>query len=90
MFRGGCPHRSLDDFLADDKLRLINRNGGSGTRVLFDMLLDDLKYGRDREKIKGYDVESKSHNAVACAIASKKADWGIGISAQPKCTTSNS
>ncbi len=84
MFRGGCPHRSLDDFLADDKLRLINRNGGSGTRVLFDMLLDKLKYESDRKNIKGYDVESKSHNAVACAIASKKADWGIGICSAAK------
>ena len=84
MFRCGCPHRSLDDFLADDKLRLINRNGGSGTRVLFDMLLDKLKYESDRKNIKGYDVESKSHNAVACAIASKKADWGIGICSAAK------
>ncbi len=84
MFQKGCTHKSLDDFLGDDKLRLINRNTGSGTRVLFDMLLDDLKYGRDRKNIKGYDVESKSHNAVACAVASKKADWGIGICSAAK------
>ena len=84
MFRKGCQHKTLGDFLRDNKLRLINRNTGSGTRVLFDMLLEDLKYKSDRKNIKGYDVESKSHNAVACAIASKKADWGIGICSAAK------
>ncbi len=78
--RSDCrDKKSLDDFLSDENLMFINRNGGSGTRVLFDMLLSERKYSSKTEKIKGYDIESKSHNAVACAVAAKKADWGIGI-----------
>ncbi len=70
----------LEDFIKEKKLRMINRNKGSGTRVLFDMYLkkmgdfDDLS-----ESIRGYEVESKSHNAVAASIATRKADWGIAI-----------
>lgn len=85
MFRGGYSGKSLDDFLSDGKLTLINRNNGSGTRILFDMLIDEFagKNGLDvdefKKNIKGYNIESKSHNSVACAIAAKKADWGIGI-----------
>lgn len=85
MFRGGYSGRSLDDFLSDRKLTIINRNNGSGTRILFDMLIDQFagKNGLDadefKKNIKGYNIESKSHNSVACAIAARKADWGIGI-----------
>jgi len=71
---------NIYDFLKNKKLRMINRNKGSGTRVLFDMYLKKMG---DLEKlsqtIKGYEVESKSHNAVAAAIATKKADWGVAI-----------
>jgi len=69
------------------ELRMLNRTRGAGTRVLLDLLLDDL--ARDsgvtpaelRAGIAGYDAETRSHNAVAAAVASGRADWGLGIEA---------
>ncbi len=52
--------------------RLVNRNRGSGTRVLVDRLLQ----GR---KPDGYDFEVRSHQAVAAAVVSGRADWGVCI-----------
>ncbi|MFH1431645.1 MAG: molybdopterin biosynthesis protein [archaeon] len=83
-------HKSIDEFLDDDELLFINRNGGSGTRILTDMLIDEYarKRGVDadavRGRIRGFDNEAKSHNAVACAVAAGKADWGIGILSSAK------
>ncbi len=34
-----------------------------------------------RAGIAGYDAETRSHNAVAAAVASGRADWGLGIEA---------
>ena len=34
-----------------------------------------------RADIAGYDVETRSHNAVAAAVATGRADWGLGIEA---------
>ena len=51
---------------------LINRNAGSGTRILTDRLL-----GTARPT--GYWTQAKSHNAVAVAVAQKRADWGMAI-----------
>lgn len=51
---------------------MINRNRGSGTRVLIDGLLQGAKPP-------GYLVEAKSHNAVAAAISQGRADWGVAI-----------
>ena len=53
-------------------LVMVNRNRGSGTRVLIDQLLD----GRTPT---GYPVQSKSHNAVAAAVSQNRADWGVAI-----------
>ena len=58
--------------LADPDCTLVNRNAGSGTRVLVDRLLD----GRQPQ---GYGVQTKSHNAVAASVAQRRADWGIAI-----------
>ena len=55
---------------------MVNRNRGSGTRVLIDRLLER---GDDRLQPPGVYVEVKSHNAVAAAVAQSRADWGIGI-----------
>ena len=52
--------------------RMINRNRGSGTRVLIDELLGDARPP-------GYHLEARSHNAVAAAIAQERADWGVAI-----------
>ncbi|MBR2583524.1 MAG: molybdopterin biosynthesis protein [Oscillospiraceae bacterium] len=63
--------------IAKDGLRYVNRQKGSGTRVLTDYLCD--KYDVDREKIWGYEREETTHNAVAVQIASRSADAGMGI-----------
>ncbi len=51
---------------------MINRNQGSGTRLLIDTLLN----GRQPP---GYSVQARNHSAVAVAIAQGRADWGIAI-----------
>jgi putative molybdopterin biosynthesis protein len=51
---------------------MVNRNRGSGTRVL----LDGLLAGR---RPRGHAVEVRSHNAVAAAIRQGRADWGVAI-----------
>ncbi len=65
--------------------RIVNRTRGSGTRTLFDMELKKLAIEKNVpveqliESLEGYDVEAKTHNAVASAILSGKADAGVGI-----------
>ena len=51
---------------------MVNRNRGSGTRILIDRLLA----GR---RPRGYAVEARSHNAVAAALQQGRADWGVLI-----------
>jgi putative molybdopterin biosynthesis protein len=51
---------------------MVNRNAGSGTRILTDRLLDGAKPS-------GYWSQPKSHNAVAVAVAQNRADWGMAI-----------
>jgi putative molybdopterin biosynthesis protein len=57
----------------------INRQSGAGTRVLLDYHLRLL--GIPNESIKGYQQEEYTHLAVAAAIASGRADCGLGIAA---------
>ncbi len=76
--------RSFEDFLRDD-VRIINRNRGSGTRLLVDKMLRSLseKKGEPFEdlvsKIKGYHCEARTHNGVASAVKNGIADVGIGV-----------
>ncbi len=76
--------RGFEDLLRDD-VTFINRNPGSGTRVLLDMNLKRIaeemgvEFDELRKRIKGYDVEAKTHNAVAVAVLMGKADVGLGI-----------
>jgi putative molybdopterin biosynthesis protein len=79
LFRAGDPrfenHSAQDALkavLADPAALMVNRNAGSGTRVLIDSLLNG---GRPS----GYANQPKSHNAVATAIAQGRADWGVAI-----------
>jgi putative molybdopterin biosynthesis protein len=58
--------------LADPGCVLVNRNRGSGTRILIDRLLGDAHPP-------GYLTEARSHNAVAAAVAQGRADWGVAI-----------
>lgn len=58
-------------------LRYVNRQRGSGTRILMDHLC--RKAGMDTAAIYGYDREEFTHTSVAAQIASGSADAGMGI-----------
>jgi putative molybdopterin biosynthesis protein len=65
--------------------RIINRNTGSGTRVMTDMKLKAIAKQRGVTfeelacRINGYHTEAKTHSAVAAAVKLGKADAGVGI-----------
>lgn len=65
--------------LAGTGVRFINRQKGSGTRVLLDSLLREN--GIDKTKITGYEEELTTHSDVATAISEGRADTGIGLEA---------
>jgi putative molybdopterin biosynthesis protein len=68
----------LEDLLKPD-VRFINRQRGAGTRVLLDYHLGLLSI--EPESIHGYHQEEYTHLAVAAAVASGRADSGLGIAA---------
>ncbi len=69
---------SLQD-LARSDISFVNRQRGAGTRVLLDHELNLLGIAPDQ--VKGYNQEEYTHLAVAAAIASGRADTGLGIAA---------
>jgi putative molybdopterin biosynthesis protein len=71
-FAGRSAEAALRAALADPAILMVNRNAGSGTRVLIDSLLRDAKPP-------GYANQPRSHNAVAAGVAQGRADWGIAI-----------
>ncbi len=84
LVRKGNPRgiKGIEDLL---EATIINRNKGSGTRILLDLLLKEacerkgLKFEEVKGRIKGYNVEAKTHSAVASAVASGRADAGLAI-----------
>ena len=68
--------------LGRDDIVFINRQGGSGTRILLDYRLGQL--GLSPERIRGYADEEFTHMNVAVAVLSGKADAGLGIFAAAK------
>jgi len=80
MFAAGNPKRikGVKDLRRPD-VTLINRQKGSGTRILLDQELRQL--GITPSGLKGYDREVDTHLAVARSIAGGKADVGLGIEA---------
>ena len=79
VYRKGDPRfegRSIEDAIsgaiAGPDCLMVNRNAGSGTRILTDRLLRGAKPP-------GYWSQPKSHNAVGVAVAQNRADWGIAI-----------
>ena len=66
--------RGLEDL---PRLRCINRQRGSGTRVLLDYELE--RRGIAAAEIAGYEQEVYTHLAVAAAVASGVADCGPGV-----------
>lgn len=58
-------------------IKIINREKGSGVRILLDEQLRLLgKYG---SQIKGYEREGNSHIEIASAVAREEVDLGVGI-----------
>ena len=51
---------------------MMNRNAGSGTRILIDRALAGATPP-------GYAVQPRNHHAVAAAVAQQRADWGVCI-----------
>jgi putative molybdopterin biosynthesis protein len=69
-FSGRSAADALAAALADPGCLMVNRNTGAGTRVLIDRLLKGARPP-------GYSNQPRSHNAVAAAVAQRRADWGI-------------
>jgi putative molybdopterin biosynthesis protein len=80
LVKRGNPRgiKSLDD-LSRPEIRFMNRQRGAGTRVLLDYHLG-LK-GIAPDSIQGYNQEEYTHLGVAAAVASGRADCGLGIAA---------
>ena len=68
--------RGFED-VAKEGVRYVNRQKGSGTRILADYLC--IKEKLDKSSIYGYDREELTHTSVAIQIASGSADAGMGI-----------
>ncbi|MGJ7506568.1 molybdopterin biosynthesis protein [Variovorax sp. GT1P44] len=71
-FAGRDAAAAVAAALAEPGCTMVNRNAGSGTRILIDRLLGGAKPP-------GYGVQTKSHNAVAVAVTQQRADWGLAI-----------
>ena len=78
MLQKGNP-LGIENFadIARPGLRFVNRQKGSGTRILTDYLCK--KEGLTPEAIYGYDREELTHTSVAAQLASGSADAGMGI-----------
>ncbi len=68
--------KGLEDLLRKD-ITFINRQKGSGTRILLDHTLKTLLL--EPSQIQGYEKEEYTHMAVASTVASGIADAGLGI-----------
>ena len=67
---------ALED-LARPEVGFVNRQRGSGTRVLLDYKLKEL--GISPDQVTGYEREEYSHLAVAAAVKSGSVSTGLGI-----------
>jgi putative molybdopterin biosynthesis protein len=77
--RGNPMHvRNFRD-IAGQPLRFINRQPGSGTRLLIDQMIAYEQV--DRAAVTGYSNEEFTHRAVAATVASGGADAGFGLRA---------
>src|SRR5215471_8001252 len=71
-FEGRSLEQAIDTAISARDCLMVNRNAGSGTRILTDRYLAGAKPA-------GYWSQPKSHNAVGVAVAQGRADWGITI-----------
>lgn len=86
MVREGNPKkiRGVEDLTRRD-VKLVNRNVGSGTRILVDLKLRELARKREMtldtltRRIRGYDSAMMTHREVAAAVLTGRADVGVGL-----------
>lgn len=76
MVKKGNPLK-IKSFVDITRCVYVNRQLGSGTRLLCDYLIK--KHGIDKSAVEGYNNEEFTHTAVAALIASGNADCGLGI-----------
>jgi putative molybdopterin biosynthesis protein len=78
LVRPGNPSsiRTVAD-LAEPMVTLVNREEGSGARLLLDQKLRTA--GIDPTHVRGYDRIVSTHVEVARAVAERRADVGLGI-----------
>jgi putative molybdopterin biosynthesis protein len=76
--------KGIEDIFRED-VRFMNRNKGSGTRILLDTKLKEIakekgmKFEEIVKKVNGYDITAKSHSSIAVAILNNRIDVGLGI-----------
>lgn len=71
-FEGRDARQAVAAVMHDPACVMVNRNQGSGTRILIDRLLAGARPS-------GYTIQPRSHNAVAAAVTQGRADWGVAI-----------
>lgn len=71
-FQGTNAQNIIAKVKHDKSCLMINRNQGSGTRVIIEQLLDN-------HQPNGYLKQTSNHRAVFAAIEQKRADWGVAI-----------
>ena len=71
-FAGLTAEQIIRQATCDETVMMVNRNAGSGTRILLDQYLAGARP-------RGYGMQSRSHNAVAQAVRQGRADWGVAI-----------
>lgn len=76
MVQKGNP-LGIKDFSDITRCTYVNRQLGSGTRILCDYLI--TKHGIDKSSVEGYRNEEFTHTAVAAQIAAGNGDCGMGI-----------
>jgi putative molybdopterin biosynthesis protein len=83
LVRKGNPKniKGFEDLIRDDII-FINRQSGSGTRLLLDKHLKEL--GINPYMVKGYDREEYTHMAVASAVLTGLADTGLAVYSSAK------
>ncbi len=80
IVKKGNPKRikTLQD-LTRHEVQFVNRQRGAGTRVLLDYHLNTMEISK--ESIAGYNQDEYTHLGVASAVASGRADCGLGVAA---------
>jgi len=80
MYGKSCPDVPTWQNLCEGRLRFVNRQTGSGTRLLLEHLAQ--AGGNELHRIDGYDSRVEdTHMAVAASVASGQADVGLGVEA---------